>query len=385
MSFSESARRLAAQVMERRSLVKTEEAVKQALILPFLHLLGFDIYDPREVIPEYGAGFARATEKIDYALSVRGRLAILVEAKGPNEELGNHDPQLAKYFNSTPEVKFGIITNGVRYRFFTDLEQPNLLDKRPFFETDLERLNEAEISILEKFRKDVFDVNSLVSYAEDLVYLTKLKTEFMRLLREPSDDFIRFAIKSADVVTGNVWQKHVDRFRPLVRDGISAAILEIVGQSFTQERSTQAPERAEASGAAEARDLAEPAAKAEPITASEQELNAFNLIRATLADEIPDSLALSYRPAAQYFAVLCGHPARWFARLIMPKSSPMSVIVPLPVDQAARLVPDFKVVEPSKGKIESRVYFGSLDALPQLKPVLAAAVQTALDARVSAH
>jgi hypothetical protein len=380
MSFSESARRLAAQVLERRSFVKTEEAVKQALILPFLDLLGFDIHDPREVMPEYGAGFAKSTEKIDYALLMRGRLAMLVEAKGPHEELGHHDPQLAKYFNSTPEVKFAIITNGVQYRFFTDLERPNLLDKWPFFEADLERLTEAEIGILEKFRKDVFDVDSLVSYAEDLIYLSKLKAEFMRLLREPSDDFIRFAIKSADVVTGNVWQKHVDRFRPLVRDGISAAILEIVGQSFTQERSVPMSERADGSSPDDARDEAVPATKSEPNVASEQEISAFNLIRDILVAELPESLAFSYRPAAQYFAVLCGNPARWFARLVIPKSAPMSVIVPLPVERAIELVPDFKVVEPSKGKSEARVYFGSLEALPQLKPVLSAAARVVLEA-----
>jgi predicted type IV restriction endonuclease len=129
-------------VNERRAHVNTEEAVKQALILPFLDFLGFDIYDPREVIPEYKAGFSKIMEKIDYALLVSGKLVMFVEAKGPGEALANHDPQLAKYFNSTPEVKSAIITNGIQYRFFTDLQEPNLLGKRPFFEFDLEQFTD---------------------------------------------------------------------------------------------------------------------------------------------------------------------------------------------------------------------------------------------------
>src|SRR5436309_2197948 len=115
-----------------------------------------------------------------------------------------------------------------------------MLDKKPFFEFDLEHFSDSDIAILEKFRKEVFNVNSLVSYAEDLVYLSKLKNEFKRLLREPSDEFTKFAVKSALLAEGNVTQKVVERFRPLVRDGISAAILEIVGQSFMAEPVAQA-------------------------------------------------------------------------------------------------------------------------------------------------
>jgi predicted type IV restriction endonuclease len=375
MSFSESARRLAAQVSERRAHVGTEEAVKQALILPFLHLLGFDVYDPREVIPEYKAGWAKVAEKIDYALLVGDKLVIFVEAKGPNEVLSNYDPQLAKYFNSTPELKFAVITNGVQYRFFTDLQEPNLLDKKPFFEFDLEQFTDSDIATLERFRKEVFNVNSLVSYAEDLVYLSTLKNEFKRLLREPSDEFTKFVIKSAGLVEGNITQKVVERFRPLVKDGISAAILEIVGQSFMAEVVPQPPSP-QVELPLDGRSIEQShVPPGDGILTTEEELKAFDLISTMLAEHVPDPSKLAYRDTTGYFAVQYGVSTRWFARFFMQKREQKAVVLRLPVDRFRRLAPEFKVEEAPAGLGTSRLYFDTVEELGRLRPVLCEAGQ----------
>jgi hypothetical protein len=378
MSFSESARRLAAQVSDRRTHVATEEAVKQAMILPFLHVLGFDIYDPREVIPEYKAGWAKVAEKIDYALLVGDKLVMFVEAKGPQEVLANYDPQLAKYFNSTPEVKFAVITNGVQYRFFTDLQEPNMLDKKPFFEFDLEQFSDSDIAILEKFRKEVFNVNSLVSYAEDLVYLSKLKNEFKRLLREPSDEFTKFAVKSALLAEGNVTQKVVERFRPLVRDGISAAILEIVGQSFMADSATQAPastdtEALSAHGTEETEEAFVTTGRV--VVTTEEELQTFDLISTMLREQVPEPAKLSFRDTAGYFAVQYGVSTKWFARFYLQKREQKSLLLRLPIDRVKELAPDFRVDEPNRNFGASRLYFSSIEDLDRLRPLFYEAVQ----------
>jgi hypothetical protein len=377
MSFSESARRLAAQVGERRAHAATEEAVKQALILPFLNLLGFDVWDPREVIPEYKAGWAKAAEKIDYALLVGDKPVVFVEAKGPNEVLSNHDPQLAKYFNSTPELKFAIITNGVQYRFFTDLQEPNILDKKPFFEFDLEQFTDSDIATLERFRKEVFNVNSLVSYAEDLVYLSTLKNEFKRLLREPSDEFTKFAIKSAGLVEGNITQKVVERFRTLVKDGISAAILEIVGQSFMADAAPQ-PTNPQVELPVDVRAVEQPCVTPERgVVTTAEELKAFDIISTMLAEHVPDPSKLAYRDTTTmgYFALQYGVSTRWFARFFMQRREQKTVVLRLPVDRARELAPEFKVEEAPAGLGNSRLYFDSLEDLGRLRPVLREAVQ----------
>lgn len=376
MNFTESVRRLAAQVGERRSHVETEEAVKQALILPFLHILGFDIYDPREVIPEFKAGWAKVTEKIDYALVIGDKLVMFVEAKGPYEVLANHDPQLAKYFNSTTEIKFAIITNGVQYRFFTDLQEPNLLDKKPFFEFDLERFSDTDISTLEKFRKEVFNVSSLVSYAEDLVFLSALKNEFKQLLRDPSDEFTQFAVKSADLVDGRVTQKVVDRFRPLVKEAISAAILEIVEQSFSSnvvvprvhESDIEPPLAAQATEGA-------PEPSEQGVITTEEELRVFQLVTEMLADIVPDPSKLLYRDRSSYFVLQYEKSTRWFARFFLGKLRQRVLIIRLPIERTKALALDFDVREVTGTPEESRVYFNSIEDLPQLKLAFAEAVR----------
>lgn len=178
MAFTDSIRTLATQIEERRRHVTTEEATKQALILPLLGVLGYDIHNPAEVVPEYQAGFNRTSEKIDYALLIDGKPALFVEAKGYGDALATHDPQLSKYFNSCPDVRFAVITNGVQWRFYTDLQERNLLDKRPFFEFNLTALSENDVAVLERFRREVFNTEGLVGYAEDLVYLSSLKGQF---------------------------------------------------------------------------------------------------------------------------------------------------------------------------------------------------------------
>ncbi|MFN3652282.1 MAG: type I restriction endonuclease [Armatimonadota bacterium] len=371
MAFADSVRTLSNQIAERRAHVATEEATKQALILPFIALLGFDIYNPAEVIPEYRAGWAKQTEKIDYALLIAKKLAVFIEAKGPNEVLANYDPQLAKYFNSTPDVKFAIITNGVQFRFFTDLQERNILDKKPFFEFDFEDFTDADIATLERFRKEVFNAEALVGYAEDLVFLSALKSQFKTLLRDPSDDLIRFAVGTANLVEGRITQKVVDRFRPLVKESISGAILEIVGQSFAPAMTMVEP-------------IVEPPAVAEEdlgprVITTEEEMAAYQLIAEMLADQVPDPGQLRYQDTQRYFSLLYAKTTGWFVRFVVQgKDNKKMLGFRLPVERVRELAPGVEVDEPPTWIGASRVYFREVEDLRALAPVFAAAVREVL-------
>ena len=363
MAFADIVRTLGNQIEERRHHVITEEAVKQALILPFLGALGFDIYNPAELIPEYKAGWAKNNEKIDYCLCLHGKACLFVEAKGPNEALTNYDAQLAKYFNSTPELKFSIITNGIQYRFFTDLQEPNLLDKKPFFEFNFETFSDADVAVLERFRKDVFSVDNLVGYAEDLVFLGTLKNQFMRLLREPSDEFVSFAVKEAHLLEGRVTQKVIDRFRPLVKESISAAVLEIVQQSLVpqslnlgQESSVPAAPPIDSI----ADDTNQPSVSKNIIT-TEEELRAFEIVKAAAASVVPDAEAIVYNDTQAYFAVQYRVTTRWFARFFIQDRERKIAVVRLDLEPIRALCPDTEwEAAPGGG---SRAYFTDMEEI----------------------
>ena len=136
MAFEDDILKHVDQIKNRIPHIRGEEATKQALVIPFLQVLGFDVYDPREVQPEYIADFAKKKsngqmEKIDYAIRINGEPAIFIECKPVDAGLDDYDTQLARYFNSTPSVRVAILTNGARFKVFTDLQQPNLMDEKP--------------------------------------------------------------------------------------------------------------------------------------------------------------------------------------------------------------------------------------------------------------
>lgn len=233
MTFEDDFQRLTAKILQNKVHITNEESTKQSLIIPFINMLGYDTSNPLEVRSEYSAGFDKTKEKVDYAIFKNDKVIIFIEAKSAHDPLKNHDPQLAKYFNSTPEAKFAIITNGIRYKFYSDLSQPNIIDDTPFFELDFENVKHNDIEILQRFSKELFEVGSLVSYAEELVYYSKLKPEIINLLRNPSDDLIRLLIKKhvSDVkLTFSV----IEHYRPIVKNAITDALLEMFRQSIMQ-------------------------------------------------------------------------------------------------------------------------------------------------------
>lgn len=98
---------------ERSSELLTEEATKNALIMPMLKTLGYDVFDPSIVIPEFTADFGvKKGEKVDYAIRIGGEIQILVECKPVHSDLASvHASQLYRYYSVT-KARFGILTNG---------------------------------------------------------------------------------------------------------------------------------------------------------------------------------------------------------------------------------------------------------------------------------
>jgi len=130
---------MAAKIRQQGAAIQTEEATKNAFVMPFIHsVLGYDVFDPTEVIPEYVCDVGtKKGEKIDYAILKGGDVQILVECKKIGEALNlNHAGQLFRYFHVT-NARIAILTNGQVYKFFTDLDAPNKMDEKPFLELDL--------------------------------------------------------------------------------------------------------------------------------------------------------------------------------------------------------------------------------------------------------
>lgn len=230
MNLKETLEMLNKVLVENTDLINNEESTKQFLILPFFKGLGYDIYSPKEVTPEFTADFHKKNEKVDYAISLNGEPRIFIEAKPVHSKIVKSAPQLSRYFSTFTTVKLGILTNGIEYRFYTDLNNTNIMDTKPFFIFDLTDYTEEDFEYLSKFSKNLYDDESIKALAESLIYFQSFKSVIKEILDTPSDDFIKFVIKER--FNFKVTQQFINSSRPIIQKSMHQAISEVISEKF---------------------------------------------------------------------------------------------------------------------------------------------------------
>lgn len=194
MEFNEQIKQFSERVAMLKDTISTEEATKMSLVVPMFQILGYDVFNPLEFCPEYTADVGiKKGEKVDYAILEEGQPNILIECKSCSEQIDKHSSQLFRYFGTTP-AKFGILTNGIIYRFYTDLEESNKMDLVPFLEINMLSIKDSSISELKKFCKDNFDKDKIFSTAEELKYSSLIKNILSSEFENPSEEFVRFIL-----------------------------------------------------------------------------------------------------------------------------------------------------------------------------------------------
>lgn len=301
MDFKDSIKQISERIESLKANLPTEEATKTALIMPFINALGYDIFNPLEVLPEMCCDIGtKKGEKIDYAIMRDGEPIILIECKHWEQDLSLHDNQLLRYFNVS-KAKFGVLTNGIIYRFYTDLAEPNKMDTKPFLEVNMLDLKDTQVEELKKFHKSYFDVNEILSSASELKYMGELRTVIGKEFTAPTPDFVRYFGKQ--VYDGVFTPKVLEQFTGLVKRTISNYINDTISdrlKAVTKEEDT--PKAAgEPVTETTASPIEEPALTGKIIT-TEEELQAFYIIKAILYGTIPAE-RVTYRDAKTYFAI----------------------------------------------------------------------------------
>jgi predicted type IV restriction endonuclease len=389
MTFVDDIAKVAEQVRKRIDSISGEEATKMALIMPFLGVLGHDVSEPTEVIPEYTADFAikrsGQLEKVDYAISINNTIVMLVEAKAHDQKPEAHDGQLRKYFNSLLSSKVAIVTNGIEYRFFTDLDEPNMMDGKPFFCFDILNYDQKQIESLKFFHRDNFNTQEIKHHAEELVYLNGMSHLVGGLLRSPSDDFIRFLIKNlgSEYAVANkvVNARVIEKFRPLVKKSIQTTLVELMTQSINKEmgQSNEVLEEFE-----QIQDEVEQEVEGVQVETTAEELDAFERIKSITARSQSFNVEVNYKDVLSYFGVNVGKTTWWFLRLYLsPKKR--SFVTRLPINDVKSLAPGFEVQEMSAsfGDAASRVIISSVSDLDQLSDLIVKCYETEAAKRLS--
>lgn len=305
MGFIDNVHEIAKKVRDTKEGVETEEATKNAFVMPFIaKVLGYDVFNPNEVIPEFTADVGtKRGEKIDYAVMTDGKARLLIECKKVGEPLNlNHASQLFRYFAAT-DTRIAILTNGQEYHVYTDGDAPNRMDEKPFLVFDLLNIDNTLVPELQKLSKEAFDLDSVISGAEELKYIGMIKRVIGTQVKEPSDEWLRFFI--AKIYAGNATQRVLDQFRPLIVKAINQYINGQVNDRLQSALGEDAePPHREAAPV-------KPAAAPEPsgdvvdsdIVTTAEELEGFNIVRAIAVAELPPERVV-YRDSKSYFAVL---------------------------------------------------------------------------------
>lgn len=325
MNFEENVKNFSNRTDMIKEGINTEEATKTSLIMPFFQILGYDVFNPLEFTPEFTADVGiKKGEKVDYAILSNNDPVILIEAKSVKEELKKHDSQLFRYFG-TSKAKFAILTNGIIYRFYTDLDAPNKMDDTPFLEINMLDLKESQILELKKFHKENFDINNIVDTASELKYTGLMRSVIKNQFTTPSDEFVKLLLNEG-IYDGVKTQNILDKFKPIAKKSIVTYINELVNEKIQAALNNglekEIPEYAEP---VQIDDDVE--SEINEIITTEEEIGAFYIIKSILRDGV-DISRITYKDTLSYFVIILDNKvSRWICRIYL-KENVQYVIIP---------------------------------------------------------
>ncbi|SEQ52405.1 type I restriction endonuclease [Sphingobium sp. YR768] len=281
--------------IEHREVLLTEEAAKTALVMPFLQSLGYDVFNPKEVVPEFTADVGiKKGEKVDYAICADGKVNILIECKPSTSELNvHHASQLFRYFSVT-DARLAILTNGVNYQFFSDVEKPNKMDERPFFTFSMDAIKPSDTRTLEKFAKTDFDIDKIIQEAGNLKLQSLLRKAIEQEFSEPSDEFVR--LFAAKVVEGRLTPATKENIARMIPNTIGSIIRDRVNERLSSALNASAP-------VAVAPEKTDSSVPEDGIVTTQEEWSGFHIVQA-IASRLIDPKRVVIRDSKSYCAIL---------------------------------------------------------------------------------
>lgn len=302
MDFIDQLKALSSTAAKQLENLQTEEATKMALVAPFINALGYNVFNPSEVVPEFVADVGiKKGEKVDYAIMRDGKAIILFECKCYGTNLDKvHKEQLHRYFHVT-EARIGVVTDGVIYRFYSDLEAPNKMDDRAFLEINILDLEHSPVEELKKLTKSAFNIEEMLPAAWELKYTREFRKFLLGQLKEPNDDFVRVLAKAT--YSGVISSKKLEQFREItklalkefVNVQVNARLQTAMAVSEDIHEEVLSEETEEVSIAS--------LSDEHGIETTEEELQGYHIVQAILASETVPS-RITWKDTKNYFNVL---------------------------------------------------------------------------------
>ncbi|MDH5638566.1 MAG: type I restriction enzyme HsdR N-terminal domain-containing protein [Nitrospinota bacterium] len=305
MDLIDRVKELATKIPNQLEHIQTEEATKTAFVMPFISALGYDVFNPLEVVPEFTADIGtKKGEKVDYAVKKDNKIILLFECKTASSDLNKeHMSQLHRYF-STSDSRFGILTNGINYQFFSDIDEPNKMDSKPFFEFNMLDFEDHHVSELKKFSKSTFSLEDILTTASTLKYLGTIKKILGKELDNPSDSFVRFF--ASQVYGGRLTSSVMDQFTGIVKDARAQFINEKINERL---KSALKASVSSSSSEEENEEVQKPQEYDDGIVTTQEEIEGYLIVKSILREAI-DVDRVSMRDTKSYCGILLDNTNR---------------------------------------------------------------------------
>lgn len=332
MDFKDTIQQIAEKIAKQKDSIATEEATKTSFVMPVIAALGYDVFNPFEVVPEMDCDLVkRKGEKIDYAIMKDENPILLIECKHCKQNLNLHDTQLQRYFVAS-KARFGVLTNGIEYRFYTDLEKVNIMDEKPFLVVNMLDLSDNDIEQLKKFHKSYYNEQDILSTAQELQITIQVKEMLNRNFQMPDDEFTRYFVRNLN--DGKYTAKLVDQYRPIVKKSIASVINDIISDrlnvaiknenkvekqmSQEVENENQQPDEMNEEKLPDGVVFQD---REKGIVTTQEEIDAYNIVRSILRQYV-DVSRIQYNDYKNYFVVnIDGSTWWWICRIYIGKRS----------------------------------------------------------------
>lgn len=279
--------------------INTEEATKNAFVMPFIQILGYDIFNPTEVIPEFVCDIGtKKGEKVDYVIKRDNEPILIIECKHWKENVDAHNSQLHRYYHVS-KARFGVLTNGHIYNFYADLEKPNIMDEKPFFTLDLSNLKGSSIKILENFTKNDYNLENILDSAEGLKYIKAIRNEFEKEIQEPSDEMIKLLVSR--FFDKPLIASRLTTFKEYTKKAFSNSINESI--SFRLKNALNINETVPSKVAEQTNSVDDNSSEEPKFVTTEEEIEASQIVKAILREQLPSS-RIAFRDTQSYFGIL---------------------------------------------------------------------------------
>jgi hypothetical protein len=321
MDFKDTILQLSERIRKQKDSIATEEATKNAFVMPMLVALGYDIFNPDEVIPEYtcDAGTKKG-EKIDYAIMKGASPILLIECKHCAQNLEKHSNQLLRYF-CVSSAKFAMLTNGIVYRFYTDLDKTNVMDEKPFLNINLLDLSDDDIDQLKKFHKSYYNEPNILSTAQELKYTTEIKKIISADFSSPTSDYVKFIAKK--VYDGQVTANVIQQFTPMVKKSITAVVNDIISDRLNVVIQKGEPSDDVETESGDSKKLPDGVIFIDEkagIATTQEEIDGYNIVRSILRKHVSADKII-YQDYKTYFVIAIHNAYWWVCRLSLKQYS----------------------------------------------------------------